>query len=253
MNIAAVILAAGKGTRMGNAEGSDIPKVMFEIAGKPIIYYSVNNIKQAGINKIVLVVGYKKELIEKYFNEKVEYAIQKEQLGTGHAVKTAKKLLLGKSEAVLVYYGDMPLFKTETIQKLISAYEQEEPTMALLSVNFNDPVHWAFGRVIRNENGEVAGNIEQKDCTDEELKIKECNTGIYIFDASFLWENIEKITNDNIQKEYYLTDLIKIAKEQGKKIIAVPVSEESEALGINTQEHLREAEAILKSSMRIES
>jgi len=251
--IVAVILAAGKGTRMGNAEGSDIPKVMFEMVEKPIIHYSVNNIKQSGIDKIVLVVGYKKELIEDYFKDKVDYAEQKEQLGTADAVKTAKELLQGKSEAVLVYYGDMPLFKIETIQRLINAYEQEKPTIALLSVNFNDPVHWAFGRIVRNGNGEVVDSVEQKDCTPDQLKIKECNTCFYIFDADWLWENIEQINNKNAQKEYYLTDLIKLAKEQGKKIIALPVSEESEALGINTQEHLKEAEAILKSRLRIES
>lgn len=245
--ISAVILAAGKGTRMGNDEGSDIPKVMFEIAGKPIISYTVDNIKQSGIDKIVLVVGYKKELIKEYLNSEVEYVTQGEQLGTGHAVMMAKKLLTGKSEAVLVCYGDMPLFRTETIKKLIDEYENRRPAIALLSIKFNDPVHWAFGRIIRDENGGVIDSIEQKDCTEEQLKIKESNTCLYIFNSEWLWLNIDKIKNNNAQNEYYLTDLIKIAVDQGKKVIAIPVSEESEAIGINTQEQLREAEAILES------
>lgn len=250
--IAAVILAAGKGTRMGNTEGSDIPKVMFEMAGKPIAEYSVNNIIQSGIDKIVLVVGYKKELVEEYFNGKTEFVIQEKQLGTGHAVLMAKKLLEGRSEAVLVCYGDMPLIKSETIKKLIDAYQSipaggRKPVIAQLSVNFDDPVHWAFGRIIRDESGEVVANIEQKDCTEEQLKIKECNTGVYIFNSEWLWNNIENIKNENVQKEYYLTDLIEVAKEQGKKVIALPVADESEALGINTQEQLREAESILQN------
>lgn len=256
MKIAAVILAAGKGTRMtprhqdsaGQVSGqaSPIPKVMFEINGKPIIDYTVNYVKKSGINNIVLVVGYKKELIEEYFKENVGYAEQKEQLGTGHAVMMAKSLLEGQSEAVFIGYGDMPLFKTDTIKKLIDKYEEEKPTIALLSVNFDDPVPWAFGRIIRNENGEVVANIEQKDCTEEQLKVKECNTGLYIFNSEWLWDNIENIKNENAQKEYYLTDLLKMAKEQGKKVIALPVANESEALGINTQEQLKEAEALLE-------
>ncbi len=242
---AAVILAAGKGTRMGGGVASDIPKVMYEIAGKPIIHYSVENIKQSGIDDIVLVVGYKKELIEEYFKNTVKYAVQEEQLGTGHAVMAAKEMLAGKSEAVLVYYGDMPLFKTETIKKLIETFEKEKPAIALLSVNFDDPMHWAFGRIIRNEKGEVIDSIEQKDCTNGERKIKECNTCFYVFDSEWLWDNISNLNQENAQKEYYLTDLIKIAREQGKKIIAIPVSGESEALGINTEEQLKEAETVL--------
>ena len=259
MKIAAVILAAGKGTRMaprhqdfagqGNEKGSDIPKVMFEMAGEPVIDYTVNYVKSSGINNVVLVVGYKKELIEEYFNESVKYAEQKQQLGTGHAVMMAKEILQGKSEAVFVGYGDMPLFKTETIRKLIDEYEKEKPTIALLSVNFDDPIPWAFGRIIRDENREVVANIEQKDCSEEQLKVKECNTGLYIFDSEWLWNNIDSIKNENVQKEYYLTDLLKMAKEQGKKVIALPVANESEALGINTQEQLREAEAILESRL----
>lgn len=243
--IAAVILAAGKGTRMGDTEGSPIPKVMFPMAGKPIIYHSVKLIKDAGINKVVLVVGYKKELIEEYLSNQVEYVTQEEQLGTGHAVSTAKELLQGKTDAVIVFYGDNPLYKPETVKELISIFENEKPTIAMLSAVSENP--FGYGRIIRDKNGEVLGIKEHKDCNEEELTIKEWNPGFYVFDSEWLWSNINKLDSNNAQKEYLLTDLIKIAKGQDKKIIAIPVSEESEAFGINTEEQLKEAEAVLKS------
>jgi len=247
---AAIILAAGKGTRMGGAEGSEIPKVMYEIVGEPIIRHSVTLTRKAGIQRIVLVVGYKKELIENYFGNEVEYAIQNKQLGTGHAVACAKSVVKGMSESVIVFYGDNPLYKPETIQKLITLYEKEKPTVAMLSVHFDDPMFWAFGRIIRDEEGEVVGIVEHKDCDKEQLKITECNPGFYIFDAAWLWDNIAKLDTENAQHELYLTDMIYLAKEQGKRIVAMPVSEESEALGINTKEQLEAAGEVLGSRGR---
>lgn len=245
----AIVLAAGKGTRMNEGVASPIPKVMFPMSGKPIIYYTVENIKKSGVNNIALVVGYKKELIEEYLKDEVEYVVQEKQLGTGHAVMTAKEQLIGKSEAVIVCYGDMPLVKPETIKKLIDEYENplagEKPTIAMISAISEDP--FGYGRIIRDPNGEVSGIKEHKDCNKEELKIKEWNPGFYIFDSEWLWSNIDKLESNNAQNEYYLTDLIRIAKKQDKKVVAVPVSEESEALGINSQEQLKEAEEILES------
>ncbi|MEK7096408.1 MAG: NTP transferase domain-containing protein [Patescibacteria group bacterium] len=247
--IAAVILAAGKGTRMNEGNASPIPKVMFEINKIPMIRYSVDNVKKAGISNIVVVVGYKKELIENYLDSEVEYAIQEEQKGTGHAAMAAEEILQSKTESLLICYGDMPLFKPETIRNLIDVYENPpaggKPTIAMLSVKLKDPVSWAYGRIIRNSAGEVESIVEQKDCTEEQLKIKESNPGFYIFDAGWFWNNCHKLTSKNIQGEYYLTDMIGIAKEQGKKIVAIPVSDESEALGINNPEQLKIAEELL--------
>lgn len=246
---AAIILAAGKGTRMNEGEASPIPKVMFEANGKPIIHYAVEAIERAGIEKIILVVGYKKEMVMEYLGNQAEYAVQDEQLGTGHAVMVAKEKA-GEAEAVIVFYGDHALYRPESINNLIETYENPpaggKPTIAMLSVIFDDPEFWAFGRIIRNPDGEVQEIVEQKDCNDEQLKIKESNPGFYIFDAKWLWENINKLKTENVQKEYYLTDIIGIAKEQGKRIIAIPVPEYTEALGINTPEHLKQAEEILK-------
>ena len=248
----AIVLAAGKGTRMNDGIESPIPKVMFPMNGKPIIYYTVENIKKSGVNNIALVVGYKKELIEEYLKDEAEYVVQEKQLGTGHAVMTAKEQLIDKSEAVIVCYGDMPLVKPETIKKLINIFENPptggKPTVAMISAISENP--FGYGRIIRDLNDEVIGIKEHKDCNEGELKIKEWNPGFYIFNAEWLWLNINKLNSNNAQKEYYLTDLIKLARDQDKRIIAIPVSEESEALGINTREHLKEAEAILESRIK---
>lgn len=242
---AAIILAAGKGTRMNEGAASPIPKVMFEANGKPIIYWSVKLIRDAGIEKVVLVVGYKKELIENYFKDKVGYAIQEEQLGTGHAAMMARPNLEGKAESVIIFYGDNCLYKPETVRRLIALYEAKKPTIAMLSVNFEDPKFWAFGRVVKNEEGNVIDIVEQKDCSPEQLEIKECNPGFYICDAGWFWTNIVKLSTNNAQGEYYLTDIVKIAAEEGKKVLCMPVSETLEGLGINTPEQLKKAEEVI--------
>jgi len=245
---AAVILAAGKGTRMNEGSASPIPKVMFPIADKPIIDWSVKLVKDAGIEKVVLVVGYKKELIEEYFGDKVEYAVQEQQLGTGHAAASSRPVLEGKVENIIVFYGDNPLYKPETVRNLIDLYENPasgRPTIAMLSVMFDDPKFWAFGRIIKDKDGNVIDIVEQKDCSPDQLEIKECNPGFYIFDAKWFFENCDKLSTNNAQGEYYLTDMIKIAAGQGKKVVCSPVSETIEGLGINTPEQLEKAEQVL--------
>lgn len=242
---AAVILAAGKGTRMNEGQASPIPKVMFKANEKPVIDWSVKLIKDAGIYKVVLVVGYKKELIEDYFKDEVDYAEQVEQLGTGHAVQQAESVLKAEAESVIVFYGDCPLYKPETVKKLISLYENEKPTIAMLTAISEDPT--GYGRVFRKTNGDVEAIIEHKDCNQYQLNNKEWNPGFYIFNANWLWDNINKLETNNAQKEYYLTDLIEMATRQEKRIIAMPVSEEAEALGINTPEQLKQAEEVLRN------
>lgn len=244
--ITAVVLAAGKGTRMGSSEGSEIPKVMFEVHGKPLIRYSVDNLEQAGLDKIVLVVGYKKELIEEYFGDEVEYAVQEQQLGTGHAVISAKDKIRN-SEAVLICCGDMPLFSPETIKALLTTYDKEIPVIALLSVKSDNQTFNGFGRIVRSDDGYVDRIVELRDCTDDERMIDEFNVGFYIFNTEWLLEALDKIKTGNAQGEYYLTDVIGIAKEDGKKIVAINIENETEALGVNTPEQLKEVENVLSS------
>ena len=244
-NIVAVILAAGKGKRIG-AEKAGLPKVMFEIAGKPMVWYCVEKFQKLGVKDIVLVVGYQKEKIMNYFGNSVKYAVQDKLLGTGHAAMMVRNLAEGKYRGILICYGDNPMFASQSIKKVIDAYEKESPTIAMLTVTFKDPEYWAFGRIIRNKKGDIVRIVEQKDCSSQELKIKESNPGFYIFDNNWFWENIGKIRAENTQREYYLTDMIGLAGRQGRKIIAIPVSDEQEALGVNNLEQLRKAEKILK-------
>lgn len=247
-DIIAVVLAAGQGTRMGSEE-KKLPKVMFEIAGQPMIRYNLDNLKNAGISDIVVVVGYEKEKVMDFIGDEVEYAEQFERLGTGHAVAMAKENVKGKAKWLLVCYGDMPLFQPATIKKLIEKVTNSpagEPTIGMLTVNFDDPEFWAYGRIVRNASGNIEKIVEQKDCQPDELKIKECNPSFFIFDNDWFWENIVKLSTANAQKEYYLTDMIGLATDQGKKIIGLPVGEEWEALGINNPDQLKEAEEILK-------
>ena len=247
-NIIAVILAAGKGTRMGD---TDRPKVMFEANSKPIVEYLVQSIQSAGVSDIVLVVGYLQEQVRNYFKDRVQYVEQREQKGTGHAVMMAKDLLKGKSKAVLVSYGDMPLYKTETIKKLIKKFNPpaggEKPTIAMVTVDLADPDFWAYSRVLRDGSGEIVATVEQKDATEEQRKIKECNPSFYMFDADWLWDNLGRIGTNNVQKEYYLPDLISIAVSQGKKIVSIKAENEDEVLGVNTPEQLQKVEEILKT------
>ena len=244
MKMTAIILAAGMGTRMNEGLASPMPKVMFEIAGKPVIDYVLENLKNAGVGTIIPVIGYMKETIERHLGDGYKYAYQLEQKGTGHAVAMAKELVKGTTRATIVSYGDMPLISSETYRKLIKIYEDETPTIVLLSANYQDPT--GYGRVIRNGKGEVVGIVEHKDCSLEQLKITECNTGIYVFNNDWLWDNIDKLDCKNSQGEYYLTDLLEMASKQGKKIIATSTSE-IEAMGVNTREQLKEVGEILNS------
>ena len=248
--ITAVILAAGKGTRMQTSGNSEIPKVMYELCGKPLLWYSIKNIKEAGIENIIVVDGYKKEKVEDYFKKSVQYAVQDEQLGTGHAAMMALPVVNDTTEAILICYGDMPLYKSKTIKKLIGEFLERKPTIAMLSVHFDEPNQWSYGRIKKDEKGNVIGIVEQKDCTEEEKSIKECNPGFYIFDVAWFKENIEKLRSENAQHEYYLTDMIQIAKEQDKTIISIAVERETEALGVNTPEQLKIAEEVLNNELK---
>ncbi len=243
-DIIAVVLAAGKGTRMGAA---DRPKVMYPALGKPIVEYLIQSVKDAGVSDVVLVVGFMQEQVRDYFKDQVQYVEQFVQKGTGHAVMMAKDLLKGKSHAVIVSYGDMPLYKTETIKKLIEKFNIEKPTIAMVTVDLQDPSFWGYSRVIRDEGGNIIATVENKDCTEEQLLIKESNPSFYIFDADWLWDNLGRIGTNNVQKEYYLPDLISIAASQGKKISSIKTETEDEVLGVNTPEQLKKVEGILKA------
>jgi len=232
---AAVILAAGKGVRMK----SDLPKVLHEIDGKPLICHVADKLKNFDIEKVVIVIGYKKELvIEAMDGYDVEFVVQEKQLGTGHAVMMAEDTLKDFSGDVMVLLGDVPFLSSETIQNLISEHVSRSAVATVLSSEPPDPT--GYGRVIRNSDGLVEKIVEHKDTTDEEKLVGEINTGTFIFRKDELIPGLHLIDNNNIQAEYYLTDLMEIFLKQGKTTAAYKTDDFREALGINSKEQLEE-------------
>ena len=239
-----IILAAGKGKRMED----DLPKVLVLIKGKPMIGHLLDSIIESGIDKnaIVVVSPENKELIKNSLKKyNCQYAIQDEQLGTGHAIACAKDIVKEDIESVVVFYGDHPFVTPETIKKLKDVQRGPITMMTIKVEDFND---WRknfnnYGRMIR-EKGEIKEIKEFKDANAKEKEIKELNSGLYCFDSRWLWENIKKLESNNAQKEYYLTDLIKIATSQGKEINSIQI-DPKEAFGVNSKEELEVAEGLM--------
>jgi bifunctional UDP-N-acetylglucosamine pyrophosphorylase/glucosamine-1-phosphate N-acetyltransferase len=201
-DLRAIILAGGKGTRMQ----SDLPKVLHELHGRSMIEHAVDHVRQAGIPDVIVVVGYRGELVMERLGDRVRYARQEEQLGTGHAVQQALPLLADATGSVVICYGDMPLLSPTAIRGLVDAQGQAGEAGAILTVVLDNPPD--FGRVVRNPDGAVQKVVEVKDCTPEELALKEVNVGVYCFDAESLRWALPRLTNANAQHEYYLTDTI---------------------------------------------
>lgn len=244
MKVATVVLAAGYGTRMK----SDLPKMMHPVMGRPMIQWAVNTAQAVSQLPPVVVVGHKRELIEQLLGEQVQYALQPEMLGTGHAVMQATDLLRGQADAVLVTYGDMPLLRSETLQKLLDLFRHSydnggaAPAIAMLTITRDDAQ--GFGRIIRNGQGEIQGIIEEADCTPEQKLIRELNPGIYCFDGAWLWQNLDKIPI-SAKGEYYLTDMVGIAVGQGRRVVTMAAPLE-DVDGINTRIHLANATAVMR-------
>ena len=220
-------MAAGKGTRMKSKNS----KLVQKIYGKEIVKRAVENAEKAGVKDIVAVVGYKKEEVMKVLGDNIKYAFQDEMLGTGHAVMQAKEYLKGKKGKVLVLNGDVPLIRPETLNKLIEKSIENKEYATLLTAIYDDPT--GYGRIVRDEGGNIEGIVEEKDTTEEQKKITEINAGIYCFDIEALLEALEKITPNNKQGEYYITDVIQIMNNRGLKTGAVIVEDNTEILGIN--------------------
>lgn len=241
--ISAIVLAAGKGTRLNCV---DRPKVMFEVGGKPIIYYVVKSLRQAGIQNIVVVVGFHGQQVIDYLNKNfrgLKYAWQIKRLGTGHAVMQAEKHLVGKSGMTIICNGDHPLFTAGTFRRMAAAYQQDGNALVILTVVTMR--HHAFGRVIRDREGNVIEVVELKSCTPAQEKIRERNVGVYAADNSWLWPALKKIKKNLEKGEYYVTDLVEIAIKEGKKVGAVAAADPKEAYGINTHEELEQVERVL--------
>ncbi len=244
-----IILAAGKGKRMG----ATTPKVLCEVGGKPMVGRLVDSILQSGVtSRPFVVIGYGTEIIKKHLGTKCNYVLQTEQLGTAHAVSCAKDYLAGVDD-ILVLYGDHPFLTPKTISELAAAHKQSEATLTMMTVQLPNFGGWYkifedWGRIVRDLHGAVRAIVEKKDAGVEELKITEVNPSFFCFNANWLWDNLPKLNCDNAQGEFYLTDLVHLAISQSKKVHAFPVVNPAEAVGVNTQVQLELAKTLFCES-----
>lgn len=236
----AVILAAGQGTRMK----SKLYKVLHPVCGKPMVQHVVDQVSMLNINKIVTIIGHGAEQVQAELGDKTLYALQKEQLGTAHAVMQAKEILDGKEGVTVVVCGDTPLIQHETMEALFKHHDETGAKATVLTAWTDNPA--GYGRVIRNEKGHVEKIVEHKDATDEERLIKEINTGTYCFDNKALFNALSRVKNENVQGEYYLPDVIEILKNDGHSIAAYQTADFEETLGINDRVALSQAEQFMK-------
>jgi len=217
----AVILAAGRGTRMH----SDLPKVIHEVCGQPMVHYSIEAAKQAGAQDVIVVIGYRGIMVRQAVSDVVDFVEQHDQLGTGHAVKCAAPYL-SKAKDTLVLCGDTPLIKADTLKLMYEKHKKCCNGVTVLSAVLDDP--YGYGRIVRDTDDTFMCITEEKDCTDEERKIQEVNSGIYMFNTEALLTSLDFINNDNKQGEYYLTDTISIIKRSGLSQEAEKVREEDD-------------------------
>ena len=242
MRTRVVVLAAGKGTRL-NGVTAGVPKVLVRLNGQSMIKYLLHAIKKSGADpRPVIVVGHNAEVLKKALGTEYEYTRQEEQLGTGHAVACTEALLAGKTDAVIVLYGDHPFVQPSTIIKLRMLHKREGCPLSMMTTRVEDFEGWRrpfydFGRVLRDSSGGISGIAEVKDATTAQRQIREVNPSFFCFDSGWLWKNLKKIKNANVKGEYYLTDLVRIAIDQGDRVASMDINP-LESIGINTPEHL---------------
>ena len=239
MNLETLILAAGKGTRMK----SKLPKVLHKVGGKPMIKHVIDSARKAGSTREVVVIGSGANLVEQEISG-VEFVLQEEQLGTGHAVLAAKEKFVASKGIVLILCGDTPLLTEKTLKEFTAAHENSNCAATVLTAEMPDPK--GYGRVIREEDGTFSRVVEDKDATDDEKKIREVNGGCYCFNAEKLFSALGKIKNDNAQGEYYLPDVLPILKDAGEKIGVFKAEYAAEILGINSRIQLAAADKALR-------
>lgn len=239
MSISAVLLAAGHGTRMKSA----LPKMLHPLAGKPLVMHALHTVAGISTSKPVVVVGHGEDAVRQAVGDAAAFAVQEQQLGTGHALMSAESLVSGQSDLVLVTYADMPLLTPETVARLVQLQASSDAVMTLLTVELPDP--HGFGRIVRAADGSAAAIVEEAAATPEQRLIRELNASVYCFRSSWLWPALHRI-QVSPKGEYYLTDVVAIAIADGLKVQAIQVQDPAEAVGINNRVHLAEAEAILR-------
>lgn len=238
----AVVLAAGMGTRMK----SELPKVLVPALGRPMIEYVLDALAAAGIAKTIVVIGYRADDVRKALASRkgVEYALQTERLGTGHAVKMAQPLLAGQTGPVVIVAGDSPMLQATSVSKLLAHFEQHQPACLMGTLHKPNPA--GLGRIVRDAAGQFTGIVEEKDATDEQRRITEVNMSTYVFSGPELLHALDQLKDDNRQKEFYLTDCPGILRREGQRVEALSVLQPCEALSINTPDEL----AVVEAEMR---
>ena len=239
MRTTAIILAAGQGTRMK----SKLPKVLHKVLGKPMVQWVIDCLTAAGVTDKITVLGHGAEQVATVVGEQTSIVYQTEQLGTGHAVMQGVKALGAENDCVIVICGDTPLLQANTIKSLLAKHNAEKNMVTVLTAQASDPI--GYGRIVRN-GAQIEAIVEQKDATEEEKTITEINTGTYCFNQQFLLQYLPTLTTNNAQKEYYLTDLIKIANQNRFPVGGYQLDDFSESLGVNNRVQLAQAEQVLR-------
>jgi bifunctional UDP-N-acetylglucosamine pyrophosphorylase/glucosamine-1-phosphate N-acetyltransferase/UDP-N-acetylglucosamine pyrophosphorylase len=234
----AIVLAAGKGTRMD----SELPKVLVPACGRPMVEYVLDALEEADVEKVVVVVGYRADEVRRTLAHRsnLTFVEQKQQHGTGHAVMVCRDELLGREGAVLILTGDSPLVQVSSLTTLLDRFEEDRPACILGTLHKDSPK--GLGRIVRDERGEFLAIVEEKDATPEQRAVTEVNMSTYVFNAPDLVFALDRLTNNNAQKEFYLTDCPGILRSAGKQVAALPVLKPCEALSVNNMAELRVVE-----------
>ena len=246
MEAAAIVLAAGAGTRMKSKK----PKVAHEILGKPLVRWVVDAAREAGLARVVSVVGHEREQVIPLVEADTDVVVQEERNGTAGAVAVCADALADFDGSLVVLSGDCPLITAGTIAELVRVREEAGAAVVVLTMEPDDP--FGYGRIVRDPQGGVARIVEQKDAAPEEAAIRECNSGFYCFDARALFEALQQVGNDNAQGEFYLTDVLEICRRAGRAVLALPCADAAECLGVNSRIQLAEATKHLQRRINAE-
>lgn len=243
METSAIILAAGSGTRMKSAK----PKVAHELLGKPLVRWVVDAAREAGVGTVISVLGHGIDVVRPLVEHDTQVVVQQQRNGTADAVNSAREACEGMTGSLFVLSGDCPLIRPETIAGLARAREEADAAVAVLTMEAENP--FGYGRIIRDAQGQVECIVEQKDCTPEQAAVTECNSGFYCFDAQYLFDALNRVSNENAQGEFYLTDVIGIARADGRSVVALCAEDPEECLGINTRLQLSVAAKVMQRRM----